>query len=325
MLREGRRSRSPCAPEELFAHSENGLDTGDIERVHAMRVATRRLRAVLEIFSPCFRAPSTRAGLRDVRALADALGERRDPDVQLEALGRSRRDGRRGAAGLEVFADRIRAEQPGQRLLAPRCSSAPRRSTCRAGCGSWRHEGAQGQGARPGGAPRRERRADRRRAARRARGVRPARARPRQVEALHDMRIAAKRLRYVLEVTAEPCFGPYARTAAKRVKELQDLLGEIHDCDVTVPRVLELIEELRGEAVAEVLDRAGDADDLDPALAATTPDADAWRGLEAMVIHLRARREVLFARFLAFWTELEREGFRRRLEYAIAERPAGSR
>ncbi len=29
--------------EELFAHSENVLDTSDIERVHAMRVATRRL------------------------------------------------------------------------------------------------------------------------------------------------------------------------------------------------------------------------------------------------------------------------------------------
>jgi CHAD domain-containing protein len=33
---------------------------------------------------------------------------------------------------------------------------------------------------------------------------------PREVEALHDMRIAAKRLRYILEIT-EPCFGEYAR------------------------------------------------------------------------------------------------------------------
>jgi len=35
---------------------------------------------------------------------------------------------------------------------------------------------------------------------------------PKQVKALHDMRIAAKRLRYVLEVTAF-CFGPCAATA----------------------------------------------------------------------------------------------------------------
>ncbi|MFM9023252.1 MAG: CHAD domain-containing protein, partial [Solirubrobacterales bacterium] len=36
---------------------------------------------------------------------------------------------------------------------------------------------------------------------------------PANVEELHEMRIAAKRLRYVLEVTAETCFGPYAVAA----------------------------------------------------------------------------------------------------------------
>ncbi len=147
---------------------------------------------------------------------------------------------------------------------------------------------------------------------------------PGEVEALHDMRIAAKRLRYVLEVT-EPCFGPYAREAGKRTKELQDLLGEIHDCDVLVPRLLEIVGELRNAAVADVVHRTGpDAEDVDPALAAEAPHGDAWRGLEALVVHLRARREVLFARFLAFWTQLERDGFRARLEYAIGERPLGS-
>jgi CHAD domain-containing protein len=40
--------------EELFEHSRGVLDTGDIERVHDMRVATRRLRAAMEIFEPCF-------------------------------------------------------------------------------------------------------------------------------------------------------------------------------------------------------------------------------------------------------------------------------
>jgi len=145
---------------------------------------------------------------------------------------------------------------------------------------------------------------------------------PMQVEALHDMRIAAKRLRYVLEVTAEPCFGPYARVAAKKVKELQDLLGEIHDCDVTGPRVLELIEELRRTDVSAVLDRAAGAEDLDPGLAAGAPGAEAWRGLEVLAVHLRARRELLFAQFLVFWRDLERDGFAARLRYAIAERPA---
>ena len=143
------------------------------------------------------------------------------------------------------------------------------------------------------------------------------------VTELHDMRIAAKRLRYVLEVTAEPCFGPYARTAAKRAKELQDLLGEIHDCDVQLPRVEELVVTLRDEDADELRRRAGDADDLDPALTARLPHADIWRGLVALETYLRARRDLLYARFLTFWRDLEREGFRARLEYAIGERPEG--
>ena len=74
--------------QELFEHSENVLNTQDIERVHDMRVASRRLRAVLEIFAPCFPRKQHRGVLRDVKAVADALGERRDPDVHIAALRR---------------------------------------------------------------------------------------------------------------------------------------------------------------------------------------------------------------------------------------------
>ncbi|WP_375341758.1 CHAD domain-containing protein [Patulibacter defluvii] len=154
-------------------------------------------------------------------------------------------------------------------------------------------------------------------------GFIPAALDPDEVEALHDMRIAAKRLRYVLEVTAEECFGPYAAIAARRAKDLQDLIGEIHDCDVGLPRVTRAIDERREADVTALLERAGDdALDLDPRLAADLPHASEHRGLLSLHAYLQARRRLLYGRFLELWRELEREGFRARLEYAIAERPA---
>ncbi len=71
---------------ELAEQARGVLDTGDIERVHDMRVATRRLRAALEIFEPCFPAKPYGQALSEVKRLADALGERRDRDVAIAAL-----------------------------------------------------------------------------------------------------------------------------------------------------------------------------------------------------------------------------------------------
>ena len=74
--------------EEVFEHRDGVLDTSEIERVHDMRVATRRLRAVMEIFASCFPKKEHRRVLRDVKALADALGERRDRDVAIDAMAK---------------------------------------------------------------------------------------------------------------------------------------------------------------------------------------------------------------------------------------------
>lgn len=72
--------------DELLEHSEGVLDTAEIERVHAMRVASRRLRAAMEIFAPCFPRKRFKAALVEVKEIADALGERRDRDVSIESL-----------------------------------------------------------------------------------------------------------------------------------------------------------------------------------------------------------------------------------------------
>lgn len=143
---------------------------------------------------------------------------------------------------------------------------------------------------------------------------------PAAVHTLHDLRIAAKRLRYVLELFAGE-FGPYAAQAAKQAKKLQDVVGEIHDCDVTRPRVAALAQELRAADARHVRALAADdAKDLDPALTAQAPHRAAYRGLMTMDVALAARRDLLFDRFLDRWDKLERDNFRERLLEAITSR-----
>jgi len=137
-----------------------------------------------------------------------------------------------------------------------------------------------------------------------------------KTKAQHDMRIAAKRLRYVLELTGF-VFGKPADTARRRARDLQDILGEIHDCDVMLPRVREHQKRLQRGDAAAVRASAGRAPDLDPRLAARAPHRTAYRGLDVLAVYLEARRGLLETRFADFWERQEKTGTWVRLERAV--------
>lgn len=97
---------------EVFEHSDGVLDVDEVERLHDMRVATRRLRAALEVFDSCFPRKRHRKALKRVKALADVLGERRDRDVAIEFLtGLSGETPERDRAALAARIERLRDEQ----------------------------------------------------------------------------------------------------------------------------------------------------------------------------------------------------------------------
>jgi CHAD domain-containing protein len=96
--------------------------------------------------------------------------------------------------------------------------------------------------------------------------------------AQHDARIAAKRLRYVLEMT-ETCFGKEAAAARRAARELQGVLGDLHDCDVMLPRTA---------------------------------------GIESLEALLRTRRELLFQRFRELWRGAVEDGTWAALEHSLA-------
>jgi CHAD domain-containing protein len=98
--------------DEVLEHAGRALDLGDIEGVHDMRVATRRLQAAMEVFRPCFPRKRHRAALKQVKGLADALGERRDPDVSIEMLvSFSVEVEARARSGVAVLIEHFRREQ----------------------------------------------------------------------------------------------------------------------------------------------------------------------------------------------------------------------
>ena len=116
---------------------------------------------------------------------------------------------------------------------------------------------------------------------------------PAEVTALHDLRIAIKRVRYVLEV-AEPVL-PGAGRSLKGAKEAQELLGEIHDCDELLPVIERHIARLRDEdALAAVEGRP-------------LPNRRKYRGLEAVRARTVARRATLHGEFVANWRKLRRK------------------
>jgi CHAD domain-containing protein len=101
------------------------------------------------------------------------------------------------------------------------------------------------------------------------------------VTAMHDMRIAAKRLRYLLELVGF-CLGDVGAEAQRRARELQDVLGEIHDSDVMLGRIAHDFEREPG-------------------------------GFAALTERFRAERADQVARFHALWGTITESRLRERL------------
>jgi CHAD domain-containing protein len=70
----------------MLEWSEEVIKHEDIEAVHRMRVASRRLRAALDAYQACCDSKHFASVYRQVKEAANALGEARDADVMLHYL-----------------------------------------------------------------------------------------------------------------------------------------------------------------------------------------------------------------------------------------------
>jgi CHAD domain-containing protein len=115
-----------------------------------------------------------------------------------------------------------------------------------------------------------------------------------RVAELHNMRIAAKRLRYTMEIFSgcfpEKEFEPLYEV----VTSIQEQIGQIHDCDVRQPLAEAFLESL-GSRRPEVR-----------------------VGLQKLIDHERANRDAIYTAFIAYWVKLQSKGFKRKLLQLLA-------
>jgi CHAD domain-containing protein len=300
--------------ERLCALRDAALDFSDIEGVHKMRVASRRLRSALRDFQPFLSKPVSAKRLKDV---SRALGAVRDEDVAIEMIEKlSAEADEGGRAGVERLAAERRRRREGVRAALRAAISDGALAELRESFNAQLEEAAAE--AAPEAAAEGER-AARRRPARKTRfadiGGRVVRARfrelressrslyrPFDVEPLHDMRIKAKRLRYAIELFTQ-CWGEAVAPFAAEIAQLQDQLGALHDCDVWID---DLGARLDGRARAKKTARASSA--------AAERRAAVW-----LLGHFAEQRNGHYAKALALWEHWEETGFESRLAATINE------
>jgi CHAD domain-containing protein len=282
----------------------------EIEPVHQARVASRRVREALRMFADCFDAKKVSGWQKRVKKLTRELGAARDKDVQIEFLegfleGLEGRD-RRRRPGVERLLLRWRQKRE---ALQPEIVETLDRLDKAGTLVEMYGEVEKGlfilrsHQVQPGSPAVYER------AAQHIRGGLDGLVTcghsledPKDVQGHHQMRIAAKKLRYTLEI-CKPAYdgalGPFI-DAAKRV---QSLLGDLHDCDVWMADIDGFMEQER-LATLQYFGHDRSFPRLKPGLLMLREDR-------------KAHRRETFNEVLKYWKGLEEKGLRESLDTVL--------
>jgi CHAD domain-containing protein len=307
--------------EEMCALRNEALDYGNPDGVHDMRVASRRLRSALRDFLPYLSKRHITSSLHEIKNVADALGRVRDQDVAVLALEQlAQKAPPLVVAGINRFAELRRQKREDARAGLIRTLDTNNLAALR-----WSFANSLEAAIRPTGHKKSKQEnqsgslVNYRDVARLTilnrladlEKLSDSLYRPLNIKPLHRMRIAAKRLRYALELF-ERCWGQPAAMFAKKVAGLQSPLGELHDCDLWIDGFgddLAQAEKQRGTSDVETVENGHAA-------------ASIW--LLGHFVRLRTKH---FRNALARWYEWETRGLSTQLRNtlgALSERAAPS-
>lgn len=229
--------------EEVAGLRSGGQDT---ELIHRARVASRRLRATLPLFADCLPRKTSKSWLKQISKVTKKLGEARDSDVQIEVLEKfqAKIAEEQYQPGINRLLLRLRQQR--EKLQPPvlqamdslvdsqildeiqdYCAPLADRegSVYLYTPALYRHSFNTIQ-----------QRLDT------LLSFEDVVPHPEASQELHQMRIAAKWLRYTLEAFA-PLYANELKIFIDSVKEIQDLLGDLHDCDVWLEFLPQFIQE----------------------------------------------------------------------------------
>ncbi len=220
--------------DRLVSHVSHTVRSPDVDQVHDLRVTIRRFAQVLRIFKLCFPVKEVKRIQRALKKHMALAGEVRDLDIAAGLLGKSR------LAEAATF----RAKLHGRRKNAGRTLAGKlQRWKQRRMYSKWRRklllspaELGTTEDVASEILPRLLQRFV-------SAGDRAATGTP-DMEKLHTLRIAGKKLRYTLEV-----FEPLGNRIGP-LKKLQGVLGDIHDAEIV--RAMLLKEDAGDKLVAEV-------------------------------------------------------------------------
>lgn len=221
---------------QSFLKQKTGVrQARDIEYIHRMRVAARRLRTAFEIFADAFPKKDIKKWNKEIKRTAKALGKARDLDVQIVFLKelRSRMKNLKYRASIDKFIKiRALARKNYQAEVTNAINQLESRRICEIiaetlikPCGNLEKNftGKLTQKARQSIAQQLDN----------VLGHEIYVEQPNNVEELHRMRIAMKRLRYTME-TFEPIYRTKISRFIKAAIAIQRLLGELHDLDMWI-------------------------------------------------------------------------------------------
>ena len=210
-------------------------DPGSDDALHDFRVALRRLRSWIRAFEPSLRDAVSRKQRRRLSAIADATGATRDATVHLEWLRKERAaltaQQRVKFSWLREWLETQRKNGTEAALAAPRDLDAmSARLTRRLSvyrCPVVAHERAARFGTSLA--------AQLLKASDELRGDLAAIHHASDIDECHRARIAAKRLRHVMEPVSE--VAREGNTSIEALKMLQDSLGDLHDTHVFLKEI----------------------------------------------------------------------------------------